>query len=449
MKDKVLPHDVDAEKAVLCACLIKPEIISQVADVITPDDFYREAHKIVSEALYSLKDASGIITLANWLTSRGQLEKIGGQSYLADLSNCVYTSAGWRYHADIIRAMAQRRKLILECMDTAEACYELHRDVPEILQGHESQLQAIEQGSQSQFRAGVHISNVYTPARMLEAYREHIKGLKQNRFITGIHEIDRRIRGVAGGEVLAVIARAGSFKTAWLQNMLRGYIHNSRWGALFFEIEMPISSITERYHEMIQGTGGKEIEEFYTTDLEGVGLYRQGLEDAFTKDLDRLFVVPSKVGTREIVSYLNLIQKQHQTKIGVIGIDYLGLMSGDGKGEYEIVTNLTREIKSTAKLVDLPVVLVSQVSRRGGSGDVEIELDMGRGSGAIEENADFVLGLWQDGEDLICKILKNRKGSKGQRFKLDLNPETLVIGREAEFWTPPRKSKKKEWQGEI
>jgi len=70
---------------------------------------------------------------------------------------------------------------------------------------------------------------------------------------------------------------------------------------------------------------------------------------------------------------------------------------------------------------------------------------MGRGSGAIEENADFVLGLWQDGDDLICKIMKNRKGSKGSRLKLDLNPETLTIGSDAEIWIPPRKSKK-EWK---
>jgi len=444
---KVLPHDLQAEQAIIAACLLDPNIISGVQTIIAPGDLYNTVHATLLDGLFALGESADYVTLGAWLDKNGHLDKSVKQVDLAKfIDTPISTSAGWRYHAEIVRDMAARRNLIAECSRVSDACFILHDDIPGIMQAHETHLQEIEQGTKIKFRQGVHISNVYTPERMLEAYRDHIKGLKQNRFITGIHEIDKRIRGVAGGEVLAVIARAGSFKTAWLQNMLRGYIHNSKWGATLFEIEMPIASITERYHEMIQQASGKEIENFYTADQEGVGLFREGLESAFIKDLDRLYVVPTKVGIRDIEKYINIIQKTFKVKIGVIGVDYLGLMDGQGKGEYEIVTNLVREIKTTAKLIDLPIVLLSQVSRRGGTGDTEIEMDMGRGSGAIEENADFVLGLWQDGDDLICKILKNRKGSKGTRLKLDLNPETLTIGRESEIWIPPRKSKKQTWQ---
>ena len=422
-------------------------IVSWVMDLLSPGDFYKSSHEHIVEGIFELKEAADLVTLAHWLESKQLLEKVGGREYLTQFSD-FFISAGWKYHAEIVWDMATRRRMINECNRVTNACFTLHEGLPNIIQAHETALQEIEQGTRARFRQGVHISNVYTPERMLESYREHIKTLKQNRFITGIPEIDKRIRGVAGGEVLAVIARAGSYKTAWLQNMLRGYIHNSRWGAVLFEIEMPISSMTERYHEMIQQTTGREIEQFYVSDQEGVGMFRENLEIAFTKDLDRLFVIPTKVGTREIERYINLVQKYYKVKVGVVGIDYLGLLEGEGRGEYEIVTNLARDIKTTAKLLDLPIVLLSQVSRRGGTGETEIEMDYGRGSGAIEENADFVLGLWQDGDDLICKILKNRKGSKGTRLKLDLNPETLTIGRESEIWFPPYKSKKS-WQDEA
>lgn len=116
-------------------------------------------------------------------------------------------------------------------------------------------------------------------------------------------------------------------------------------------------------------------------------------------------------------------------------------MDGPGVSEYEIISRLSTGLKSTAKLLNIPVIVLAQVSRKGGSGSDEITLDMGRGSGAIEEAADFVLGLWQamgdDGaKELICKILKNRKGPAGSCWKLDLTPYALHIGPNAEAYEP-------------
>jgi replicative DNA helicase len=128
-------------------------------------------------------------------------------------------------------------------------------------------------------------------------------------------------------------------------------------------------------------------------------------------------------------------------------------MDCDGFNEYETVSKIARGIKSVAKAVNLPAVMLSQVSRKGGDGEIEISLDMGRGSGAIEEGADTVLGLWQMERpslgtdqavdyDLVCRILKNRKGPKGSRWVLDLNPKTLQLGREAVEYTPPKKTRR-------
>jgi len=219
---------------------------------------------------------------------------------------------------------------------------------------------------------------------------------------------------------------------------------------VFFSIEMPIASVAERYLQILDGSSGKEVEDLFS-DQSQLPIQNAAVSK-FIDDLKRLYVVPTKVSLSDITAYVQLIEREKNIKIGVIGVDYMGLIDGPGTSEYEIITRVCSGLKSTAKLLNIPVIVLSQVNRKGGSGNVEISLDMGRGSGAIEEGADFVLGLWQVqrvvdviGElepvleyDLICRILKNRKGPKGSRWKLSLIPSTLQILPEAESFTPPK-----------
>jgi len=299
------------------------------------------------------------------------------------------------------------------------------------------------------------IENVYDTKRMLKEYRAYIEALKQNKFVTGIDNIDEKIRGVAGGEVLTIIARAGSFKTALLQNLLRNYVKETDRGAIFFSLEMPIPSITERYYEMLNELRGDEVEDLYLS--KDSGSLQATFEKTFIDELPNFFVVPVKIGMSDIPKYIKLIEENYQVKIGVIGIDYIGLMDAHGANEYEIISNIAKGIKTTAKMIGLPVILLSQVSRKGGEGETEITMDHGRGSGAIEESADFILGLWQVEKDeyeggglivrekeydLVCKILKNRKGPRGGKWVLDLNPATFVIGSDSEKYTTKKKTGK-------
>ena len=302
-------------------------------------------------------------------------------------------------------------------------------------------------------KSKVDISNVYDSAAMIAEYQEYIKTLKKNIFVTGIKEIDKKIRGVAGGEVLTIIARSGSFKTAMLQNLLKNYAQTSPCGAVFFSIEMPVASVAERYLQILDGSTGKEVENLFSDESQLE--IQKAAENEFIKDLKRLFIVPTKVSLSDIVAYVQLIEREMNIKIGVIGIDYLGLMDGPGINEYEIISRLSSGLKSTAKLLNVPIIMLSQVNRKGGSGNNEISLDMGRGSGAIEEGADFVLGLWKvDNEadvlgkpepivasKLICRVLKNRKGPAGSKWKLNLIPSTLQILPDAEPYTSANKTK--------
>jgi DnaB helicase-like protein/primase-like protein len=283
----------------------------------------------------------------------------------------------------------------------------------------------------------IDMANVYDAGRMIEAYKKHIKSLKQNQFITGIHEIDKRIRGVSGGEVMVILARSGAFKTATLQNLLVRYTHNSAWGAVFFSIEMPVASVAERYFQIFFGEPGFEVESMFSNESDPDSI--EIVSHEFAANMKNLFVVPARVGLSDIPAYVRLIETEKNIKIGIIGIDYLGLMDGPGSNAYESMSRLAKGMKSTAKLVNLPLIVLCQTSRKGGTGYQEVSLDMARDSGAVEESADFCLGLWQNDlsdavveqKQLICKILKNRKGAVGTSWVLDMNPKTFKLGTEA------------------
>ncbi|MBC2713979.1 MAG: hypothetical protein HF978_01600 [Desulfobacteraceae bacterium] len=299
-------------------------------------------------------------------------------------------------------------------------------------------------------------ANIYTADRMLESYKGYIKNLDNNQFKTGIGPIDKKIRGVACGEVLTIIARAGAFKTAMLQNLLFNYTKRSEYAAVFFSIEMPVPSVAERYLQILGRETGQGIENIYRSNNPH---HIKIMEDQFKEDMKRVFIVPTKISLSDIGGYVRLIESVYNEKVGVIGIDYMGLIDSPGQNEYEVISKVARGAKDTAKLLNLPVVILSQVSRKGGDGEVEVSMDMGRGSGAIEEGADFVLGLWQaqkdstnyvpppsepiDEYDLICRILKNRKGPKGSRWKLELDPTCFRIGSDASAYESPKQSGRK------
>jgi replicative DNA helicase len=200
---------------------------------------------------------------------------------------------------------------------------------------------------------------------------------------------------------------------------------------------------------MLEGMAGRDIENMFSSD-DQVAL-REEAQKYFRKDLQRLYTVPTRVSISDIAEYIKLIETDKNTKVGVVGIDYLGLLDGPGANSYEMVSRLARGVKGLAKMLGLPVVLLAQVSRKGGAGNTAVSLDMGRDSGAIEESADFVLGLWQqeglsvDSEappvELICRILKNRKGPINATYKLELEARAMRIGERATPYVEPKPQK--------
>lgn len=447
------PNSIELEESLLSALFDDTEAVNEASKILKSNHFYRTAHQHLFNAFVQLihngEPPDGIL-LFEQLKRSGKIEEIGGAAALAKLKHTVLPSTDVIAYAEKIRDLAIKRQVI----ERAHAIIKRASngaDSSETIRYAIDSLQEITRPEFNSHRSTVHISNVYTSERMVSEYQAYLRNLRDNRFTTGIIPVDHAIRGIGGGEVMTILARAGSFKTALLQNMLKRYAKTSSLYAVFFSIEMPVASLAERYFEILDGSTGKEVERMFLDQSQAE--ICAGSVIQFKRDLERLLIVDTKVSLEQIPQYVDMIQRELGRRVGLIGIDYLGLMDAPGKEEYAQVSHLARGMKTMAKAVNLPVVLLSQVSRKGGDGEVEVSLDMGRGSGQIEEAADIVIGLWQEEEAhcnpaepeyrLICRILKNRKGGRGKRFILELDPATLRFGENAVEYVKPKKARRK------
>lgn len=298
----------------------------------------------------------------------------------------------------------------------------------------------------SHSESGISIKDIYDSKRMYQSYKDYLASSDKNTLKLGIHNIDKHIK-ITPGEVLFIMGRPGTFKTALLQQILQQYSFYSQMGSCFFSLEMPVQNVAERFLISSNTNITKELLQHQIKEQDD-----SDIKFNFKLHMGNFFVVPKKCSLDQMPSYIRMIENKNNIKIGAIGIDYLKLVKTEFTKEYEHVGAVARGSKDLAKELNIPVVLLVQTSRKAAAGTSELELDYGRGSGEIEESCDALIGLWHNTdsngiinkEQLICKILKNRKGKTGDCYCLHVNPETFVFNKDSELFTPPEKEKNKD-----
>lgn len=276
---------------------------------------------------------------------------------------------------------------------------------------------------------------IYTPGELVSAYTRFIQALKESKISLGWPEVDACLRGIAPGEVLTIIAKSGVGKSAILQNILR-YIGLARQSSsLWASMEQPAAQVFERYAQMAAEIAGAEIEAAWTqgtVDRDRVS--QRVIEEmgpwALTCDVPGLKI-------EELEQAVELGAQKIGRPINLLAIDYLGLIDGSDldRNLYAAVSRVVREIKNLAKRQQLAVILLCQVSRAGGEdGSSPLTINSARESGAIEEAADFLLGLYRpnlntpEQDDIMAiQILKNRKGKSGNTFEYEFDRKSMVI----------------------
>ncbi|WP_152287221.1 replicative DNA helicase [Flavicella marina] len=424
-KGKIPPQALDLEEAVLGAMMIDKKGIDDVIDILHADAFYKEAHKEIYDAIYTLfqnSEPTDLLTVSNQLRKNGKLDFAGGDFYLIGLTQKVASSAHIEFHARIIIQKYIQRKLISISSEIIEQSYDETADVFDLLDEAESKLFEVTQGNlkKSSESAKDLVKQAVNKIQEI-GNQEGMSGLE-----TGFTKLDALTSGWQPSDLIIIAARPGMGKTAFVISMAKNMAIDFNHPVALFSLEMSSVQLITR---MISSETGLTSEKLRKGNLEPheweqLNVKVKNLTDApiFIDDTPSLSIFDLRAKARRLAS-------QHGIKI--IVIDYLQLMTAggatNGNREQEIST-ISRNLKALAKELNIPVIALSQLSRavetRGGSKRPLLS-DL-RESGAIEQDADIVSFIfrpeyygiteWDDDDHSPCEgqgefiVAKHRNG---------------------------------------
>lgn len=261
---------------------------------------------------------------------------------------------------------------------------------------------------------------IYNLKQMGERYAQYIESMKETRVKLGFPSVDAKIRGVAPGEALCILGKTSVGKSAFAQFAAKTYAQDSGAPVLFLSLEMPLESVFERDYQMEMDVTGFDVER----------AFQDATPEDIARRIDTIYTATPNLYTCETSTMTLDSIKEHvrfaedaiyHTRTGLLLVDYLGLVVGKGKDVYEQISGIARGMKNLAKELHIPVMYLVQVNRKFSIYD-ELELGAARDSGAIDEAADYIIGVWSAPKEqqtdtrrtrLQVGIVKNRKGGKG------------------------------------
>ena len=391
---KVPPHNLEAEQAVLGGVLLNNDAMNQLMDILSPDDFYREANATIFEGmtlLYNESEPIDVITLSEALTRKSQLEKVGGIDYLAVLVQSVSTSAGIVYHAEIIRHASVRRQLISECSNISELCFQEQEDAEGLLEKAE---QTIFNIAESQIKEGFQSLNQVIKGSMERV----VKAGESKGFLTGIttgfEHFDRLTAGLQPSDLIIVAGRPSMGKTALALNMGYNAAKSTKKGIAVFSLEMSRQQLGIRllgFESRIDATRLR------------TGRLNKDEWQELIDSADRLSEIPIYIDDSSAISVLEMKAKCRRLKkrgeLGLVIVDYMQLIQGRRSAESRQLemSEISRGLKGLAKDLDIPVMALSQLNRKvEDRPNKRPQLADLRESGAIEQDADVIVFIYRD-----------------------------------------------------
>ncbi len=432
---KVPPHNIEAEQAILGGVLINNDAMNQIMDILSADDFYKETHTGLFEGmvdLYNRGEPVDIITLSQVLTRKNLLEKIGGTEYLASLVEAVSTSAGIIYHAQIVKELAVRRRLITQCSAITEACFQDWENTEDLLEMAE---QAIFDIAEEQVREGFEsLQEIVTGSfKKLESTAE-IEG-----FVTGVPtgfvEFDRLTAGLQPSDLIIIAGRPSMGKTALALNIGYNAAQKTGKGVAVFSLEMSKQQLGIRMLGFDSGIDSTRLRTGFLRDKEWAQLTdsanRLSEMPIFIDDSSGISVLEMKAKCRRLI-------KRHD--LNLVIVDYMQLIQGRKTAESRNLemSEISRSLKALAKDLNVPVVALSQLNRKvEDRPNKRPQLADLRESGAIEQDADVIAFIYRDelynprseeNKNMAEIIIgKQRNGPTGY-FKLTFRKELTAFG---------------------
>ncbi len=392
-QEGVMPQDPAAEKSVLSAMLVSQNALQDALVELKDEDFYIPSNRKIYAAMRALFDRNSPVdpvSLADYLKSEGELEKVGGMAYLLDLGNNTFALAGWRHHAEMLRRDNTLRRMITASAQISALAFDAPEDTKEVIDSAERMILSV---------TGDDIKSNYSTLEevMEQLYNElgdmAASGTQSFGVNTGYPGIDQRLLGLRPGQMVVVGARPGVGKTSFALNLC---VNAAAEGAsvAFFSLEMSKIEIAQRLLSAQAKIGLMDIRSANIRDNQ----WPQILEA--TQDLSKLdIMIDDTPGTTVTEIRAKARRMLHGKEKGLVIIDYLQLLSapaGTNRNDNRatIVGDMSRGIKIMAKDLGVPVVALSQLNRvvEGRTGKRPQLSDL-RESGSIEQDADIVILL--------------------------------------------------------
>lgn len=395
-KLRVPPHNIEAEQSVLGAMLLDKDAITSVTEVLKGDEFYKESHRVLFDAiieLYSRDEPVDMITLIDLLRSKEHLEAVGGMSYISDIVTSVPATSNVRHYAKIVEEKYVLRKLILSSNEIMDMAYGQKEKIEDVIGSAEKYIFNISQKNIHQDFE--HVGNIITRSF------DELEALYKNKGqITGVgsgfKDLDRKTSGFQRGDLVLIAARPSMGKTAFVANVALEAALRGGYSVALFSLEMSKEQIAYR---MICSEANVDMQRLRTGDLEDEDWIKLA-KAAGPMANSRMFIDDTPgITVSELRSKCRRLKTQKDKGIDLIIIDYLQLMSGNGRSEsrQQEVSEISRNLKALAKEMDAPVIALSQLSRAAEQrADHRPILSDLRESGAIEQDADIVMFLYRD-----------------------------------------------------
>ena len=423
---KLQPQAIDLERAVLGALMIDNESLSDTIDSLHPEYFYKREHQKIFEAIVKLFNNTqpvDILTVTEELKKMGEIDFIGGLSYISELTNNIASASNTEFHARIIAEKFIKRSLISISNNIINDAFNESVDIFDLLSSAEEKLFTVTEGTlrKSYDKMSVLIKGALENIEVLRNKEDTLSGIP-----TGFSNLDRVTSGWQASDLIIIAARPGMGKTAFALSMARNIAIDYKKAVGFFSLEMSSEQLVNRLIASEAQLGANKLRKGDLADHEMIQLHEKikYLSEApiFIDDTPALTIFELRAKARRLV-------KNH--KVGILIIDYLQLMHAGGNAgnrEQEIST-ISRSLKGIAKELKIPVIALSQVNRgvesRSGVGSKRPMLSDLRESGAIEQDADIVTFIyrpeyykifeWDNGDDsrgqAEIMIAKHRNGS--------------------------------------
>lgn len=393
---KVPPHSLEAEKTVLGGILVNNTNLNVVLSIISPEDIYKDSNRKILDKIIALVDKSlpvDLLTITEELQKAGELDEVGGASYVSSLMDGVPKSLNIEYHARIIKEKALLRRLILSSAKIISSSYEQKEDADLLLD--EAQSAIIEVAEQRVKPGFIPVSSLAPPAletiNTLRHREEAVTGIP-----SGFRDLDALTAGFHNSEFIVVAARPSMGKTALCLNISQHVGLKTPYSVGFFSLEMAKEQVAMRLLCAEAQIDLQKVRTGFVNDreYERLKLASEVLLQAkiYVDETPALTVMEMKAKTRR------LKMEQH---LDMVFIDYMQLMRAGGRFENRVqeISYISRSLKELAKELQIPVVGISQLSRapeKERRSKPKPQLSDLRESGAIEQDADVVIFIYRD-----------------------------------------------------